>query len=81
MKILIVNNNEGNGDWEGIYIDGELVAEDHSLQLYDVLCAIKDRRGPIESLTHLSLDDEQVESMGNSFPSTEARLWEIERGE
>lgn len=34
QKLTIVTNYE---DWEGLYIDGKLVDEDHHLQLKDVL--------------------------------------------
>lgn len=41
MKKDIVLVSGHGGDWEGVYVDGELKYEDHSLQpseLLDVLC-------------------------------------------
>ena len=37
-NIVIVHDN--SGDWVGIYVDGKLVREDHSIQEEDVLDAI-----------------------------------------
>ena len=38
MKAILVNCD--SGDWEGLYIDGTLVAEGHSLSAYQVLEAL-----------------------------------------
>jgi hypothetical protein len=34
-----------DGDWVGMYVNGELVAENHSLQEEDVVNALTDRHG------------------------------------
>lgn len=39
MKITFVG--DPGGDWEGLYIDGKLVIENHSLQWWQVLYALK----------------------------------------
>jgi hypothetical protein len=36
-KITIVTNED---DWEGLYIDGKIVVQDHKLSVYDVLLAL-----------------------------------------
>lgn len=42
-------------DWQGLYIDGELIHEGHSLDVYDVLNAVKKRgTGPIQSLEEIN---------------------------
>ena len=38
MKIVFVNDN--NGEWEGIYVGGKLLREDHSLDPDDVLSVL-----------------------------------------
>jgi len=38
MKITFVDDD--CGDWEGLYIDGKLVMENHRLEIYDILDAI-----------------------------------------
>lgn len=38
MKVTFVDDN--CGDWQGLYIDGKLVMENHQLGLYEVLDAI-----------------------------------------
>ncbi len=38
MQIQIVQSEQG--DWEGIYIDGQLEFETHTLTAYDILYAL-----------------------------------------
>ena len=38
-KIVLVGGEDG--DWEGLYVNGKLKAENHSLSAYDVLKAIE----------------------------------------
>jgi hypothetical protein len=38
MKVALVHSTDG--DWIGLYIDGKLVMEDHSLQESEVLEAV-----------------------------------------
>lgn len=36
-KITIVTNED---DWEGLYVDGKIVVQDHKLRVEDVLAAL-----------------------------------------
>ena len=80
MKIVIANGQE---DWSGLYIDGTLRHEDHSLRLMTVLELIQEVGGPIESLTRFVLDDaaeRTLNDLGN-LPETldELRSWSKEQ--
>ncbi len=68
MNVTLVNNAEGDGDWEGLYIDGMLIDEGHSLSLYAVLEELANRKAPITSLLKICLGDQQMETLGNSCP-------------
>jgi hypothetical protein len=50
-------------DWEAMYVEGELVAQGHSLQVRDVIYALI-REYPKE----IEVTPETVESWGWSFP-------------
>ena len=58
MYISIVNG----GDWEGIYFDGELQNQGHSLDIEVILEALKGRT--ITSVDFFDLDDEWMEDQG-----------------
>lgn len=51
------------GDWEGLYIDGKLVTEDHDLDTGRVLTALGLEYKWIE------VDDEHIEEAGGRFPA------------
>lgn len=54
-KITFVDSD----DWEGLYINGELVLENHSLRIYDVLKALGIKYEVINA------DDDWLASCGN----------------
>lgn len=65
--INIVNNNLGGGDWEGLYLQGKIFRQGHSLTTDDF----------IELLEHLGygvetdrIDDESMEKLGYNFPES-----------
>ena len=64
MKITLVNGD----DWEGIYIDNELMMENHSLHLGRTLKLIQDkmsgRMDKIEHLSEIVADGEWLEERG-----------------
>lgn len=64
--IKLVRNEDG--DWEGLYIDGVLVRENHSLNVVDVL----DDLVELKILTGYDVaivDEEDMELLGGSLPN------------
>jgi hypothetical protein len=57
-------------DWTGMYVEGELLVQGHSLPIDEVIYAILRERPK-----HIEVTPEQVEKWGWSFPSA---LSEIE---
>lgn len=66
MNVTYVTNNEGAGDWEGLYVDGKLVAEGHSISVEEVLRNLIPAE--LTSLDVVSLTDEQMEELGYHLP-------------
>ncbi len=60
MRLILVNNNEGSGDWEGLYINGELELEDHSVDLSRALKLLKEKGEVIDSIHVVSVTDDDV---------------------
>lgn len=62
-EVVIVSGAE---DWEGLYIDGKLVSEGHSIRVHDVLDALG------VTLTRINLDDKQESQLERkgSMPKT-----------
>lgn len=57
-----------NGDdWEGLFVDGKLVSEGHSLSIYDLLHTAK-TMGPITEIVYVEADYMWLEIHG-SFPN------------
>jgi hypothetical protein len=59
--VTIVSNDEG--DWEAMYVEGELVAQGHSLQVRDVIYALI-REYPKE----IEVPQADMEKWGRRFP-------------
>lgn len=51
-------------DWTGLYIDGELAIEGHSIDAFDALDWAKDR-GPVTKLEMLEANNAWLEDLGN----------------
>lgn len=66
MKLNIVMSEEG--DWEGLYLDGNLVAQGHSITARDALEAIGHKVDWSEATTA------QLEQHGNSLPDNLSEL-------
>lgn len=60
IEVVIVDG----GDWHGLYIDGELVEEGHSLCVSDVLRKVRDTRRPIASVETIEADQTWLEDHG-----------------
>lgn len=77
MNLVIVSGQE---DWQGLYIDGALVYEDHSLRLHIVLDILRDRGLPIATIERRTLNDaaEKRLNADGGMPRTLAALlaWE-----
>jgi hypothetical protein len=65
MKITFVDSD--GGDWEGLYIDGKLVMENHRLEIHDVLKAVGFK------YKHVVADDEWLARHG-SLPEQLSKL-------
>ena len=61
--IIVVNNNDGAADWEGVYVNGKLVIEDHSLSIKDFIRAIG------INATVMTVRDELLEEWGGRLPT------------
>jgi len=62
----------GSGDWVGMYVDGELVDEGHSLQESELLGILSKYLG--FEFTNLYSEDEYLERYGNGCPATWAEI-------
>lgn len=62
------------GDWEGLYMDGKLVDEGHSIPVSDVLDHLD-----IMVLEPVELSDEEMEHFGYSCPKTLQELFEFRK--
>lgn len=78
MEITFVNNNQGAGDWQGVYVDGSLMQQGHALDYYAILCLLKDTGQTIKVLQRVTLNDAQMESLGNRLPNMEADFWKYD---
>jgi len=56
MKIIIINTQ--SGDWEAIYIDGELVEEGHQIDRIRLLELSEEFAFNAEDIQNAELDDE-----------------------
>jgi hypothetical protein len=70
MKDIVIAKS-GDGDWAGIYVDGVLYKEDHSLTPYDVLNILG------ISYRGVTLSNERIECEGGRFPTSLQDLEEI----
>lgn len=57
------------GDWEGLYINGELVYENHSISIYDGLILLKEH-GIIEDIGKAYLSEKNMEEFGGELPNS-----------
>lgn len=62
-------------DWEGLYIDGHLIQEGHSLSLMQVLETLSRRGQPIHALHEQWLDYEDMERLRGALPKTLEELF------
>jgi len=70
MKIALVQGDE----WQGLYLDGKLVLENHSLSARHVLEKLRDHSDDIQELSCLIVDEEWLDGQG-SLPE---RLSDVE---
>lgn len=60
-------------DWEGLYIDGELVFENHSIAAGQALKSLLEHGGRVASLNYVTVDAEWLHDVG-SLPETEEEM-------
>ena len=65
-SVTIVNSEDG--DWQGIYVNGILKAQSHSLSTRDILNALD------VDHTIAFFNESSMEKMGNSFPQKESDI-------
>jgi hypothetical protein len=58
MRILLMSSEEG--DWKGLYIDGVLFCENHSLDLRCILDEFRLRNQPITWVGSVTIDFETI---------------------
>lgn len=58
-----------SGDWEGIYINGKLEVEGHSIAVSDFLSIISEYKS-FGFVTSIEVSDENMEKLGYILPST-----------
>jgi hypothetical protein len=56
-------------DWEGLYINGEIKRENHTIRLHDILSFC-----PINSIIEKEVDWEWFDSNGGVFPESYAKI-------
>ena len=66
MEIKLFHSE--SGDWEGLYIDGKLIAEDHNLDSQRLLRILEKYFG--YKFENVWSKDEYLERYGNSCPET-----------
>jgi len=66
----------GSGDWEGLYVDGVLKMENHSLDATELLVRLCEQLD--FEFTNLYSDDEYLERYGNRCPDTWEEIKEKE---
>jgi hypothetical protein len=66
MKIVLATYDDWRGDWQGLYVDGTLVREDHRINLRDAMAEIEGHF--LQSFKQEEVDCEWFEQLG-SFPS------------
>ena len=71
MKIIIISTQ--SGDWEAIYIDGELVEEGHQIDRIRLLELSEEFAFNAEDIQNAELDDED-EDVVASYGSMEGRI-------
>lgn len=57
-----------SGDWQGLYIDGELVCDNHRITAGDILDFLQDNL-LIVANPHIEVSDSHLESFGYQFPN------------
>lgn len=73
MKIVLA---QCESDWEGLYIDGVCVAEDHSLRLGSILELIQKRGTAITEFTSKWVDSEWMDERSDLPENIMEVKWE-----
>lgn len=60
---MIKINYVTGDDWQGLYIDGELIEENHSIRITDLLEMLEDRR--LLTFDYHEVDQRYLEDLGN----------------
>jgi hypothetical protein len=66
VTVLIISTDDG--DWEGIYVDGILFEEGHSLSNKDFINLIN-RFKNFEKVEQKWISSKEIEKLGGSFPA------------
>ncbi len=66
VNIHLADNNNGEQNLEAIYINGELLKQDYTLNMDNILYSLIGYT--IESVTSDSYNNEQMDKMNNTFP-------------
>lgn len=61
MKLTVISGTE---EWEGLYIDGVLVHQDHSLRVHEVLELLCNRQEPIAELQYIEVKQDRLNDYG-----------------
>jgi hypothetical protein len=77
FKVHLVDNNNGEGDWKGLYLNGELFTEGHSLDYPEILKHLA-KVGAIEFKKTSYTDEQLQDEMSSHYPKQEAELIEGE---
>lgn len=72
LAITLVENEFG--DWEGLYVDNELVVDGHKLSIKDVLYSLESRGIVLEEI---ELEDDDLNELGYSLPTELSKIKEI----
>ena len=65
-KLTFVGTEEG--DWEGIYVNGNLFEERHSLSKTDYMHLISQFKAFSSEIEEYTLTEDQIEELGGTFP-------------
>lgn len=57
------------GDWEAIYINEELVVENHSISIHDMFKIISEFQHFEKDIESYEISEEDIEELGFSFPA------------
>lgn len=69
MKVILAQSS--SGDWEGLYIDGHLTNEGHSISAYHALLAVVKEGKLLTEVYEWELDQEWVEDYGLPINSSD----------